>query len=277
MRMSTTRTAPDLGGGQRRREQCGPGQLHLPADGERADADRGGDQRRHLCGAQRPPEHPAHAQQRSGQAVWQWSYSAFGEDKPTVAKNRFANLDTTPNPGTTNISEVKFNLRYPGQYADEESGLFYNYFRSYDSRTGRYSQPDPIGLDGGWNRATYVDANPLIYTDPMGLVASTDPWFGQGGDLGFKEWWHQQKGRGVWFCETDEGFNKKKPLDIPNKQWADALKAEYDAEKAEKEAQKQEKKSGGKRPQRERGEKRNRNVNEILKNGGGGRGGGASE
>jgi RHS repeat-associated protein len=213
----------------------------------------------------------------SGQAVWQWSYSAFGEDKPTVAKNRFANLDTTPNPGTTNISEVKFNLRYPGQYADEESGLFYNYFRSYDSRTGRYSQPDPIGLDGGWNRATYVDANPLIYTDPMGLVASTDPWFGQGGDLGFKEWWHQQKGRGVWFCETDEGFNKKKPLDIPNKQWADALKAEYDAEKAEKEAQKQEKKSGGKRPQRERGEKRNRNVNEILKNGGGGRGGGASE
>ncbi|MEJ1163237.1 RHS repeat-associated core domain-containing protein [Variovorax sp. CCNWLW186] len=93
-----------------------------------------------------------------GQPVWQWSYSAFGEDKPTIAKHRFANLDTTPNPGTTSISEVKFNLRYPGQYADEESGLFYNYFRSYDARTGRYSQPDPIGLDGGWNRFGYVDA-----------------------------------------------------------------------------------------------------------------------
>jgi RHS repeat-associated protein len=105
----------------------------------------------------------------SGQPVWQWSYSAFGEDKPTVAKHRFANLDTTPNPGTTSVSEVKFNLRYPGQYADEESGLFYNYFRSYDARTGRYSQPDPIGLDGGWNRFGYVDANSLNFADPEGL------------------------------------------------------------------------------------------------------------
>jgi RHS repeat-associated protein len=106
----------------------------------------------------------------SGQAVWQWGYSAFGEDKPTIARNRFANLDVTPNPGTTGISEVKFNLRYPGQYADEESGLFYNYFRSYDARIGRYSQPDPIGLDGGWNRFGYVDANPLSFSDPNGLL-----------------------------------------------------------------------------------------------------------
>lgn len=104
-----------------------------------------------------------------GQAVWQWGYSAFGEDKPTTARNRFANLEATPNPGTTNLSEVKFNLRYPGQYADEESGLNYNYFRSYDSRTGRYSQSDPIGLDGGFNRYGYVDGDPLNATDPLGL------------------------------------------------------------------------------------------------------------
>lgn len=106
-----------------------------------------------------------------GQAVWQWGYSAFGEDKPTTARNRFANTDTTPNPGTTGIAEVKFNLRYPGQYADEESGLSYNYFRSYDSRTGRYSQPDPIGLDGGWNQYSYAELNPLLYSDPTGLTS----------------------------------------------------------------------------------------------------------
>jgi RHS repeat-associated protein len=111
----------------------------------------------------------------SGQAAWQWSYSAFGEDKPTLAKNRFANLETMSNPGTTSVSEVKFNLRYPGQYADEESGLFYNYFRSYDARTGRYSQPDPIGLDGGWNRFGYVDGNPLKHIDPYGLEWLIDP------------------------------------------------------------------------------------------------------
>jgi RHS repeat-associated protein len=62
-----------------------------------------------------------------------------------------------------------FNLRYPGQYFDKESGLSYNYFRSYDSRTGRYTQADPIDLEGGWNRFGYVDGNPLLFIDPEGL------------------------------------------------------------------------------------------------------------
>ncbi len=110
----------------------------------------------------------------SGQGVWQWSYSAFGDEKPTVAKYRFANLDINPNPGTTSIAEVTNNLRYPGQYADKESGLHYNYFRSYDSRTGRYSQPDPIGLDGGWNQFVYASGNPLIRLDPLGLFGIGD-------------------------------------------------------------------------------------------------------
>jgi RHS repeat-associated protein len=61
------------------------------------------------------------------------------------------------------------NLRFPGQYADSETGLFYNYFRTYDPKGGRYTQNDPIGLDGGWNRFAYVEANPLSLIDPLGL------------------------------------------------------------------------------------------------------------
>jgi RHS repeat-associated protein len=66
---------------------------------------------------------------------------------------------------------VAVNLRFPGQYFDEEANLSYNYFRSYDSRTGRYTRPDPIGLDGGLNQFIYVGGNPLSYVDPDGRNA----------------------------------------------------------------------------------------------------------
>ncbi len=57
------------------------------------------------------------------------------------------------------------------QYFDKESNLSYNYFRSYDARTGRYTQSDPIGLEGGWNRFAYSEQNPLGYSDPRGLTS----------------------------------------------------------------------------------------------------------
>ncbi len=105
-----------------------------------------------------------------GQAVWQWSYSAFGDEKPTHAKYRFANLEINPNPGTTSFAEVSLNKRYDGQYYDKESGLHYNDFRTYCPTCGRYTQPDPIGWAGGSNPFNYVSANPLMYSDPEGLL-----------------------------------------------------------------------------------------------------------
>jgi len=66
---------------------------------------------------------------------------------------------------------LEFPLRFPGQYFDAETGLFYNCFRNYDPQTGRHIQSDPIGLRGGSNTFLYARASPLRWIDPLGLLA----------------------------------------------------------------------------------------------------------
>jgi RHS repeat-associated protein len=61
------------------------------------------------------------------------------------------------------------NLRFPGQYADAETGLAYNFFRDYDPSIGRYIESDPIGLQGGVNTYSYVRGNPENLADSAGL------------------------------------------------------------------------------------------------------------
>ncbi|QXE35643.1 DNA/RNA non-specific endonuclease [Streptomyces sp. GMY02] len=60
-------------------------------------------------------------------------------------------------------------LRFPGQYADPETGLHYNHFRHYDPATARYTSTDPLGLAPAPNPSTYV-LNPWTWTDPLGLA-----------------------------------------------------------------------------------------------------------
>ncbi|MDD5276961.1 MAG: RHS repeat-associated core domain-containing protein [Methylovulum sp.] len=90
------------------------------------------------------------------QLRWQWDNSdPFGANAP----------DTNPQ----GLGGFAYNLRFSGQYWDSETGLFYNYFRVYDPKAGRYTQSDPIGLWGGLNTYTYVGNNPVNWIDPLGL------------------------------------------------------------------------------------------------------------
>lgn len=64
-------------------------------------------------------------------------------------------------------------LRFPGQYADLETGLHYNYHRYYDPETACYTSQDPLGLAASPNPSAYVP-NPLTGTDPLGLIPGED-------------------------------------------------------------------------------------------------------
>ncbi|VAW71421.1 Rhs-family protein, partial [hydrothermal vent metagenome] len=64
--------------------------------------------------------------------------------------------------------EIENNLRFQGQYFDEETGLHYNRHRYYNPGTGQFISQDPIGLLGGVNNYQYAP-NPVGWTDPLGL------------------------------------------------------------------------------------------------------------
>ncbi|MDD4964568.1 MAG: RHS repeat-associated core domain-containing protein [Gallionella sp.] len=89
----------------------------------------------------------------------------------------FGNNIANENPA--NLGAFTFNLRFPGQYFDRETGLHYNVNRDYNPAVGRYVESDPIGLRGGINTFGYVGGNPLGRADPLGLqtcVLVTTKW-----------------------------------------------------------------------------------------------------
>jgi RHS repeat-associated protein len=98
-------------------------------------------------------------------------------------------VDATLAPTTTGTTTN--NLRFPGQYEDQETGTYYNYFRDYEPSTARYIQSDPLGVTLGRMSSSaverklsgvdlklnhlyaYVDSSPLSFVDPEGLQSTT--------------------------------------------------------------------------------------------------------
>ncbi|MBI4834340.1 MAG: RHS repeat-associated core domain-containing protein [Planctomycetes bacterium] len=89
--------------------------------------------------------------------------------------------------------------------------------RQYDPRTGRFNRRDPIEYDGGVNLYTYVENNPVNYTDPYG------------------KWKFEVKGEQVVAISTKGDVNSLMMLAIllnksltPEDMARDSLNAEYE-------------------------------------------------
>jgi RHS repeat-associated protein len=120
---------------------------------------------------------------QDGTEVWDW---------PAV-QNPFGERAASGN-------EYTFNLRFPGQYFDQETGLHYNYHRDYEPATGRYLESDPIGLKAGVSTYDYAMANPLASTDPTGLRACKGVWVEVSWERVYNIWCHC-----VWLCRSCHG------------------------------------------------------------------------
>ncbi len=96
---------------------------------------------------------PEELTDEQGELVWQGETNLWGKVRREWSKIYFV---------------VEQNLRFQGQYADRETGLYYNTFRYYDPVIGHFTIPDPIGLAGGINTYAYAP-NPLMWVDPLGL------------------------------------------------------------------------------------------------------------
>lgn len=99
---------------------------------------------------------PTHVTNQDTTVVWKGRNRGFGEG------------EYSPDPDG-DLKRFTMPIRYPGQYVDLESGLYYNYFRYYDPSLGRYITSDPIGLAGGANTYAYAGGDPVNYVDPYGL------------------------------------------------------------------------------------------------------------
>src|ERR1700722_10039228 len=89
--------------------------------------------------------------------MWRWDPDTFGS--------------LNPNTNPAGLGAFNYNLRFPGQYSLNESGLYYNFYRDYDPQMGRYVESDPVGLYGGsYSTYSYTNNNPVSRSDPEGLA-----------------------------------------------------------------------------------------------------------
>jgi RHS repeat-associated protein len=107
----------------------------------------------------------------TGVAVWNVSVDHL--NRPVLMTNNLKVAMWTavwqPWGGAHSITgTATLDTRFPGQWYQSETGLHYNWHRSYDPTVGRYTQPDPLGFVDGPSVYGYAGGMPQQLVDPNG-------------------------------------------------------------------------------------------------------------
>jgi RHS repeat-associated protein len=81
----------------------------------------------------------------------------------------------TPYGETSFGSFAKKRYRFTGKERDEESGLSYHSARYYAAWTTKWTNTDPIGIQGGMNLYTYCHSSPVTLRDTQGTSPEEPP------------------------------------------------------------------------------------------------------
>jgi len=103
---------------------------------------------------------PQELTDHEGRVAWSAQYKAWGKAKEAISQAAYK-------------AGIRNQIRFQGQYLDDETGLHYNRFRYYDPYSGRFTSRDPAGLLGGFNVHSYAP-NPIQWVDPLGLAPIWD-------------------------------------------------------------------------------------------------------
>ncbi|MCA3173333.1 MAG: hypothetical protein ING25_09815 [Burkholderiales bacterium] len=89
------------------------------------------------------------------------------DNQSTLAGYSYSPYGQTQSTGNTEGDSVQYTAR-----ENDHNGLYYYRARYYDPVLKRFLSEDPIGLAGGsLSFYTYVNGNPVMFTDPEGLSA----------------------------------------------------------------------------------------------------------
>jgi len=112
----------------------------------------------------------------TGKKVWSTTYDLWGRPhkQGTTKVVGGAKIQVVASKTAAKDVETQASMpfRFPGQYEDVETGLYYNRFRYYMPDEGMYTQRDPIGLRGGNPTVYGYVRSTLKQIDPFGLTGT---------------------------------------------------------------------------------------------------------